>query len=119
MDELKLVHRDLTLKNILVKYENKEKTEYTLKLADYGINKRLINVSKFYTSKGTLQYMAPEVIGGKGNGKCDLLSLGIIIYMLFKNKFPFKCIEPITIYKQIQENHIEIYTENDDLNNLI
>ena len=28
-------------------------------------------------------------------------------------------IEPITIYKQIQENHIEIYTENDDLNNLI
>ena len=119
MNKLKLVHRDLTLKNILVKYKNKEKTKYTLKLSDYGISKRLIDVSKFYTQKGTLQFMAPEVIKGKGNEECDLWSLGIIIYMLFKNEFPFQGDQPFAVYNQIQENQIEINTGNDDLNDLI
>lgn len=41
MSENNIVHRDLKLQNILVKYKNKEKTDYIVKLTDYGISKHL------------------------------------------------------------------------------
>jgi surface protein len=119
MNELKLVHRDLNLNNILVKYENEEKTKYILKLADYGISKRMLNTSKLHTKKGTLSYMAPEVFDGIYKDKCDLWSLGIIIYLLSFNRFPYSGEQPIALINQIQELKLDINTDNDDLNDLI
>ena len=119
MNQLHLVHRDLNLNNILVKYENKEKTKYILKLADYGISKTMIDISKLYSRKGTLSYMAPEVLGGEYKEKCDLWSLGIIIYLLYFNNFPYDGKDDIALYNQIQEFKLDINTDNDDLNDLI
>ena len=122
MNQLHLVHRDLNLNNILVKYENKEKTKYILKLADYGISKTMIDISKLHTQKGTLSYMAPEVIDGVYKEKCDLWSLGIIIYLLYFNNFPYSGDQPMAYYNQIQESKLKklnINTDNDDLNDLI
>ena len=119
MNQLNIVHRDLNLKNILVKYENEEKTKYTLKLADYGISRTMIDVSKLHTQKGTLRFMAPEVMAGEYTEKCDLWSLGIIIYYLYFNKLPYDGDQPMALYNQIQEIEININTDNDDLNDLI
>ena len=41
-----IIHRDLKLENILIKYEDNSK--YTIKLADYGTNKRLNSLSNNY-----------------------------------------------------------------------
>ena len=64
MKENKIIHRDLKLENILIKYNDKLKKSFTLKIADYGINKRLDSLSKnFVNSKvGTIIYSAPEVL---------------------------------------------------------
>ena len=97
MNQLHIVHRDLNLKNILVKYENEEKTKFTLKLADYGISKTMIDVSKLHTQKGTLRYMAPEVMDGEYKDKCDLWSLGIIIYLLYFNRYPYDGEQPMDL----------------------
>jgi serine/threonine protein kinase len=51
MNKFKIVHRDLNLKNILVKYENIEKTKYILKLADYGISKSMVDISNSILKK--------------------------------------------------------------------
>ena len=81
----KLVHRDLKLENILVKYENKEKTKYILKLSDYEVTKKLRTFTEKCTKRvGTLKYMAPEILQGHEYGReCDLWSLGIIGTLAF------------------------------------
>ena len=119
MNKWKLVHRDLNLKNILVKYENIEKIKYILKLADYGISKAMVDISKLHTQKGTLRYMAPEVMNDEYKEKCDLWSLGIIIYLLYFNDYPYTGDQPITLYNKIQESVIKVQTDNKDLNDLI
>ena len=90
MKENKIIHRDLKLENILIKYEDNNK--YIIKIADYGSSKRLNSLSKNYCNSkvGTLIYMAPEILKGeKHNYKCDLWSIGVIIYRLKFIKSPF------------------------------
>ena len=107
----KLVHRDLKLENILIKYKNAEKTKYEVKLTDYGISRQLLSLTKKLTTKiGTNVFMAPEVEHGeKYNQECDLWSIGIIIYILFFKEYP-----------EIKDNNDQIKsTGNLDLDDLI
>ena len=41
MIDKKIIHRDIKLENILVKYINGNKKDYIVKLTDYGISKQL------------------------------------------------------------------------------
>ena len=87
-----IVHRDLKLENIFIKYKNNEKTEYIIKLGNYGLSTRLNSINqKIHQKAGTPQYIAPEIIKGENyDGKCDLWSLGFIIYFLLFKEFPIK-----------------------------
>ena len=93
MKENKIVHRDLKLDNILIKYENKEKRLFKVKLCDYGISK-YGNFTQLKTHIGTEANMAPEIMElteeDNYNYKCDLWSLGIIIYELSFKDRPYK-----------------------------
>ena len=87
MKEKKIVHRDLKPDNILIKIENKKPI---IKLCDYGIS-IIDKYTKLTSYKGTNEYMAPEIMEEKQyNYKCDLWSLGIIIYELYFQERPFK-----------------------------
>ena len=104
MKEKKIVHRDLKPDNILIKYENNNK--YIAKICDYGISK-IGNFTKLITRIGTLNYMAPEIIQlteeGNYNYKCDLWSLGIIIYELFFKERPYKGLSEYAILEEIKK----------------
>ena len=103
MKENKIIHRDLKLENILIKYNDKEHKKYTLKLSDYGSSKRLKSLSincKTYT--GTLEYMAPEILKREEyNFKCDLWSIGVIIYRLIYGKSPYSGEKDIALIRNI------------------
>ena len=110
MKEKNIVHRYLKPKNILIKYKNIEKKEegFIVKLCDYGISKQTSQYTQVRTEKrGTKDYMAPEVIDLKKRDnydyKCDLWSLGIIIYELFFGEVPYK-----GIYEEIMLGQINL-----------
>ena len=105
MNKYNIAHRDIKLNNILVKYLNEEKTEYKVLLSDYGISNHLSSLtSKFMTHAGTQLIMAPEILNGKNyNNKCDLWSLGIIIFQLYTKKFPYSHPVEKGILEQIEK----------------
>ena len=80
-------HRDLKPENILIKYTDENKTNFDIKLTDFGFSSNEINsIVQSHSNVGTDIYKAPEVNGFYYNNKCDLWSLGIILYELYTNK---------------------------------
>ena len=87
--ENKIIYKNLNLTNILLKYENKEKTKFKIKLDSYSLTLQTNNLY-ILDSVGTIDYMAPEILRGeKYNQECDLWSLGIIIYLLYFKQYPY------------------------------
>ena len=122
MDENKIVHRDLKLDNILIKFKDNKKKKFVVKLTDYGISKQLSYVSKCFTHAGTIKIMAPEVIKEEEyNYKCDLWSLGIIIYQLFFKEYPYIGEREFALLKNINKFGQKILRKTGDskLDNLI
>jgi len=77
--EPQILHRDLKPANILVIQHS---DGYHCKLADFGIAKFQQELTTNITPKGTMIYMAPELLQSKPNysTKSDIYSLGIIIW---------------------------------------
>lgn len=80
-----IIHRDVKPENVF----HSSFGDY--KIGDFGISKRLEDSAATVRSqKGTLMYMAPEVIAGRSyNELADVYSLGIMLYRyLNDNRFP-------------------------------
>ncbi|XP_046876353.1 ribosomal protein S6 kinase-related protein [Hypomesus transpacificus] len=78
-----IIHRDVKMENILLT-ENGH-----LRLADFGLSRRLERGGRAFTICGTIQYMAPEVLsGGPYSHAADWWSLGILLFSLATGKFP-------------------------------
>ena len=82
LHSLSIVHRDLKPENILFSSEG------VAKLADFGLSRSLNNGDKL-TIVGTPYYLAPEVIRGCYTAKCDIWSLGIVLYYAALGSLPF------------------------------
>jgi calcium-dependent protein kinase len=50
---------------------------------------------------GTPYYIAPEVLFRKYNEKCDIWSLGVILYMIIFNYPPFKGTDAAQVMQNI------------------
>ena len=121
MKENNIIHRDLKLENILIKYNDEEHKSYTVKLADYGSSKRLESFSKNFCNSnvGTIIYNSPEILKRQEyNYKSDLWSIGIILYRLKFGKPPFFGVTEEALINNINSK-INLPLENEDLDNLI
>ena len=61
MNDKNIIHRDLKLKNFLIKYTNKEKTKYIVKLSDFGIGKFLNKDNYKFNWNKPFETVAPEI----------------------------------------------------------
>ncbi|KAI5620178.1 putative serine/threonine-protein kinase F31E3.2 isoform X1 [Silurus asotus] len=78
-----IIHRDVKMENILLSDQGH------LRLADFGLSRRLERGGRAFTICGTIQYMAPEVLGGGPySHAADWWSLGILLFALANGKFP-------------------------------
>ncbi|KAJ1613532.1 hypothetical protein OJ252_958 [Cryptosporidium canis] len=61
-----------------------------LKLIDFGLAKRVTRTGTLRTRVGTLYYIAPEILLGKGyDDKCDIWSIGVMAHILLSGVPPF------------------------------
>ena len=93
LHENKILHRDLKLENILISEKEKDiKTneEYIwIKIIDFGQSKIFARNKRERALVGSSYYIAPEVLKHNYNEKCDLWSVGVILYMTIVGRPPF------------------------------
>ena len=81
-----LVHRDLKPENFLF---SQKSIDSPLKLIDFGLAKSISSHRKMTTKTGTCYYVSPEILAGPYNEKCDIWSLGVILFMMLSGYPPF------------------------------
>ncbi|KAG8001927.1 hypothetical protein GBF38_012205 [Nibea albiflora] len=83
LHDLGIMHRDVKMENILLSDRGH------LRLSDFGLSLRLKRGGRAFTICGTIQYMAPEVLGGGPyNHAADWWSLGVMLFSLVTGEFP-------------------------------
>lgn len=81
-----IVHRDIKADNILLL---QNKLTAPVKLIDFGISVKFEKDTKLKEKTGTVLYIAPEVIEGSYDEKCDIWSCGVLMYMMLCGMPPF------------------------------
>ena len=97
--DVQIVHRDLKPENILFESEDEEAR---LKIIDFGTSLHFEPNKKMRNFIGTAYFIAPEVIDKKYDEKCDIWSLGIILYIMLCGLPPFNSQVESEIYEKIK-----------------
>ncbi|POM61197.1 TKL protein kinase [Phytophthora palmivora] len=82
--ELPILHRDMKSPNLLVEHD------YSIKISDFGLSRVKAQIQTMTGNCGTVQWMAPEVLGNrKYTEKADVFSFGIVVWEIFTGMCPY------------------------------
>lgn len=81
-----IVHRDLKPENLLL---DKDESNPKIKIIDFGTSSVFDPEQTMSQKFGTPYYIAPEVLKKKYTAKCDIWSIGVILYILLCGYPPF------------------------------
>lgn len=115
-----IVHRDLKLQNILLDTDKNN----IIKIIDFNTARYYDKRDKMNIICGTPYYIAPEVLFGNYDEKCDIWSCGIILYILLCGYPPFDGENDTEILNSIKAGKFEFPEEDwleisEDLKDLI
>lgn len=83
------------------------------KLIDFGLARLNLTMhTKMTDVVGTPYYVAPEVLKGKYGLKCDMWSLGVVLYLMLSGHLPFggNCAE--SVYKNVIKGEVKFETKD-------
>ena len=109
-----IVHRDVKLDIIFI-----ESIEYVningvkeemcnVKLSDFSTARSFIPNKKITKKVGTPYYIAPEVLAGEYTEKCDIWSIGVLMFILLCGKPPFWGDSNKEILKKVKEGKMDV-----------
>ncbi len=106
-----IIHRDIKPENIFVNDFG------YFKLGDFGIARKLENMTGGLSQKGTFNYMAPEVANSNTyDARVDTYSLGIVLYRLLNgNRLPFLDTEKQLLNPNERKNAVERRIRGEEL----
>ena len=116
-----IVHKDLKPENILM---DDDKDSLAIKIIDWGCAQTIKTSVKSKNADGTAYYIAPEVLRGEYNEKCDIWSCGVIFYILLCGYAPFDGEKDEEIHEKILVGEFDFPKEDwshvsDEAKNLI
>ena len=99
-----VTHRDLKPENIL--YESNS-PDAEIKIIDFGLSRKYSKDVKLHSVLGTPYYVAPEVLKGSYDQKCDIWSIGAMTYLLLSGKPPFNGSTDKEIFNSILNSDVK------------
>lgn len=98
-----ICHRDLKPENILIA----DKNNLDIKVIDFGLSKHFKASDNMVDKVGTSYYIAPEVLEGKYDEKCDVWSCGVILYVILSSFPPFNGEDDEEIMSNVKKMQFE------------
>ncbi len=95
-----IIHRDLKLENFLF---SSSAPDSELKMIDFGLSKHFQYGEIQQQAVGTPYTVAPEVIRGRYDERCDIWAIGVIAFLLLSGEPPFGGCggpEPLMVVRQ-------------------
>lgn len=81
-----------------------------LRLVDFGLAKQ--SYKRMKTMAGTPYFMAPEVLEGNYGSKCDIWSLGCILFMIMTGRLPFEGNSRRVVFAKIKAGEFSVENAN-------
>ena len=107
--KMNIIHRDIKPENIMI--TNREKNGcLQVKLIDFGTAKMFEKGHQENKYVGSSYYMAPEIIRRKYDEKCDLWSIGVILYILLTGRPPFDGNDDDEILENVKKGVYDTYS---------
>jgi serine/threonine protein kinase len=97
-----VIHRDIKPANVMVQPDG------NIKIVDFGVARLASHSGHTQAGMviGTFHYIAPErLLGKSADGRADIWSAGVILYLLLTGKLPFPGEDPATLHRVIREAH--------------
>ncbi len=98
-----IVHRDIKAENILF---SEKDISSECKLIDFGISLKFSRDAKLQDKTGTILYVAPEVLKGSYDEKCDIWACGVLLYLILCGYPPFYGSTRQSVMKKILKHDI-------------
>lgn len=118
-----IIHRDMKPENILVEHldlreikdkyngyydkKNNEDVDINIKVIDFGTSRYFKKKENMNLVIGSPYYIAPEVLDGSYNEKCDIWSCGVILFVLLSGCPPFDADTREELAMQIKTSKVE------------
>ena len=102
-----VVHRDIKSENMI--YDGRR-----VKIIDFGTSRHYDPLKHMGELKGTVYYVAPEVISKKYTEKCDIWSTGILLFILLTGTPPFVGDRDKEIFRNILNENYSLDIDGED-----
>jgi calcium-dependent protein kinase len=83
------------------------KKDAEIKILDFGLSRKYDKEQKMHSILGTPYYVAPEVLKGEYDEKCDIWSIGAMTYLMLCGEPPFNGNSNNEIFKKIVKENIK------------
>jgi serine/threonine protein kinase len=105
-----VVHRDLKPENLLLVADDDDSD---IKIADFGLAKRLTDLKPNEPPCGTPAYVAPEIIRNEPYGvEVDIWSIGVTCYVLLAGYPPFYDEDMRKLFRKIKEGKYHFHEQH-------